>query len=70
MLLLLIVIAVLMVVVERLWPGQALPESKSWWLRIAPVNLAQIGVVVLAGVTWDRWFQGHSLFALASLDLA
>ena len=68
MLPLLIVVAFLMLVIERVWPGQALPDSKGWWLRIAAVNLAQLGIVILAGVTWDRWFQGRSLFVLSELD--
>ena len=50
MILLLIAIAGLMIVIERVWPGQALPTVKGWWLRILLVNLAQGGIVILAGV--------------------
>lgn len=63
-LLLLAGIAALMVVIERCWPGQALPDSRGWWLRIALVNLVQLGIVIVAGMTLDRWFQNWSLFAL------
>ena len=65
MLLLLISIAVLMVGIERFWPGQELPRVKGWWARIALVNLAQLGIVILAGLTWDRWFASVSLLHLS-----
>jgi len=64
MILLLAGIAGLFVLTERLWPGQKLPSSQGWWLRIAAVNTVQIGIVVLAGRTWDQWFQKASLFHL------
>lgn len=64
MILLLISIAALCIVIERIWPANKLPSSKGWWLRIALINLAQVGIVILAGWTWDRWFQSYSLFHL------
>lgn len=64
MILLLIAIAGLMIVIERIWPGQALPTVKGWWLRILLVNLAQGGIVILAGVAWDRWLAAVSVFDL------
>lgn len=65
MLWILIVIAGLMVVIERLWPGQQLPTVRLWWLRIVLVNLAQLGIVILAGLSWDRWLSSISLFKLS-----
>ena len=62
MILLLIGIAALMVLIERLWPGQKLPTVRGWWLRIALVNLAQVGIVIAAGMSWDRWLASASLF--------
>lgn len=61
----LIAVAGLMMIIERCWPGQALPVVKGWWLRIALVNLAQAGIVVLAGMTWDRWLSSASLLRLS-----
>lgn len=58
---LLIVITVLMLVIERVWPGQSLPVVRGWWWRIAFVNAAQLGLVLLAGITWDRWCASVSL---------
>ncbi|MES2706537.1 MAG: sterol desaturase family protein [Verrucomicrobiota bacterium] len=62
----LMVIAALMMVIEKRWPGQALPASGGWWLRIALVNLAQLGIVILAGQTWDHWLSASSLFHLSA----
>lgn len=59
---LLIAIAALMVLIERLWPGQKLPTVRGWWLRIVLVNLAQLGIVIVAGFSWDRWLSSVSLF--------
>ena len=61
---LLLLIAAGMIVVERLWPARALPRVDGWWARIALVNVVQLGIVLLAGVSWDRWLGGASLFRL------
>lgn len=64
MLLITIGIAAGMIVVERVWPTTELPRVRAWWARVAVVNLIQLGIVLLAGRTWDRWLQGVSLFHL------
>ena len=51
----LILIAVLFIVVERCRPGSELPLVCGWWRRIVLLNAAQAGIVVLAGLTWNRW---------------
>ncbi len=53
-------IALLLVLIERIWPGNELPSSKAWWLRIFVINTVQVGILILAGHTWDRWFQKAS----------
>lgn len=65
MLMILIAIAAVMVIIEKLWPGQALPTVRGWWLRIVLVNLVQLGLVILAGATWDRWFASASVLRLS-----
>ncbi|MFQ5525037.1 MAG: sterol desaturase family protein [Thermoanaerobaculia bacterium] len=67
MLLLLIGIAAGLFVIEKLWPAMELPKVDNWWARVALVNLIQLGIVVVAGVTWDRWLAGASLFSLREL---
>src|SRR5262245_34183468 len=61
-LLLLILVAAGFFVVERLWPANQLPKVRGWWARVALVNLTQLGILLLAGQTWDRWMQRASLF--------
>ncbi len=60
----LLAVAVAMIIVERFWPANELPKVRNWWARVVLVNLTQIVIVVIAGLTWDRWFQGASLLAL------
>ncbi len=65
MLLIITLVAALMLLTERLWPAQKLPTVRLWWLRIAFVNLAQLGIVILAGYSWDRWLSSASIFNLS-----
>jgi len=66
MLFILISIAGGMILIERLWPGQELPTVRGWWLRIAMVNAVQLGLVILAGFTWDRWCASSSLLKMSA----
>ena len=38
---------------------------RTWPLRVLLINTVQLGVVLLAGVTWERWFAAGSLFHLS-----
>jgi sterol desaturase/sphingolipid hydroxylase (fatty acid hydroxylase superfamily) len=64
-------IAVILVVfaccflLERAMPGWRLPHVRTWPLRVLLVNAAQLAVVLLAGVTWERWLAPWSLFHLS-----
>ena len=51
-------------VVERLWPANALPRVRAWYPRVVLTNTLQGGIVILAGVTWDRWLNRQSFFNL------
>jgi sterol desaturase/sphingolipid hydroxylase (fatty acid hydroxylase superfamily) len=51
-------------VLERLAPGWRLPAVRTWPLRVLAVNAAQLGVVLLAGLTWERRLSGASVFDL------
>jgi hypothetical protein len=42
-------------VLERGVPGWELPTVRSWPLRVVAINSIQVGVVMLAGGTWERW---------------
>jgi sterol desaturase/sphingolipid hydroxylase (fatty acid hydroxylase superfamily) len=50
---------------ERLLPGWKLPEVPTWTVRVLAVNFVQLGVVVLAGVSWEKWLSRESLFHLS-----
>ena len=49
---------------ERLWPAMNLPRVNAWWGRVILINSIQLGITVLAGQTWNRWFELGSLFHL------
>lgn len=48
-------LAIAMIVVERLKPGRTFPTVRGWWLRAIACNAVQVGIVFLAGLTWDGW---------------
>jgi len=52
---------------ERLVPGWGLPRVRTWPLRVLALNAVQLGVVLLAGFSWERWCQGASLFGLSQV---
>ncbi len=54
-------------VLERVLPGRELPDVPGWYWRAAFLNACQISIVLLAGVAWNRWLEGHSLFHLAGV---
>ncbi len=66
---LIVAATVIFFVLERVLPGRELPESPGWYLRAAFLNGCQLGIVLLASVSWTRWLKGHSLFDLSPLPL-
>ena len=58
---LIFLVAAAFMILERVFPGRALPMSRGWYFRAALLNGAQLGIVLLGGVTWGVWFQGASL---------
>lgn len=53
-------------VLERIFVGWQLPRVPTWPIRVISLNLLQLAVVLLAGETWEQWFQARSVFALGS----
>jgi sterol desaturase/sphingolipid hydroxylase (fatty acid hydroxylase superfamily) len=51
-------------ILERVVPGWKLPNVKTWTERVVIVNLVQLGIVLLAGITWEKWFSSYSVFHL------
>jgi sterol desaturase/sphingolipid hydroxylase (fatty acid hydroxylase superfamily) len=56
-----------LVVVERLWPANELPKVRAWWARVIFVNSIQVGVVLLAGFTWNQRLRAVSLLKLRDI---
>lgn len=62
-----LLVAVAMMVVERVRPGRAWPKVPGWWTRAVALNMAQVGSVYLAGVTYDAWLGTHRPWSLDAL---
>lgn len=50
---------------ESIVPGWRLPRVRTWPLRVLLINAVQLGVVLLAGISWERWLAARSLFHLS-----
>jgi sterol desaturase/sphingolipid hydroxylase (fatty acid hydroxylase superfamily) len=50
---------------ERAIPGWRLPRVRTWPVRVLLINAVQLGVVLLAGISWERWASGASVFHLS-----
>jgi sterol desaturase/sphingolipid hydroxylase (fatty acid hydroxylase superfamily) len=59
--------AAVMVVVERLVPGVEQPDVPWWAARVVGFNAAQVGIVWLGALTWDRWLPQWQLVDGAAL---
>lgn len=53
-------------VLERLVPGWRLPPVRGWWWRVLAINAVQLGIVLLAGVSWERWAQSATVLDLSA----
>ncbi len=53
-------------ILERMVPGWPLPAVRTWPTRVLLINGVQLGVVLLAGITWERWLSSASLFHLSA----
>lgn len=62
--------AIVMIAVETARPGRKWPQVAGWWLRAALLNGVQVGMVLLAGIAWDRWMRGHRPWSADGLGTA
>ena len=51
-------------VFERVRPGRSLPVSPGWYTRAALMNLMQLALIGVGGLTWNRYFRDQSLLSL------
>lgn len=66
MLLKLILVFSVCFLIERIMPGWRLPKVRTWPIRTLALNGVQIGIVLLAGISWEQWLQTWSLFQLSN----
>jgi len=52
-------------ILERLAPGWPLPAVRTWPVRVLAINAVQLGVVLLAGISWEIWLSSWSVFGLS-----
>lgn len=52
-------------IIERIFPGWPLPHVRTWPVRVIAVNVVQLAVVLIAGLTWEKWLGSWSLFRLS-----
>jgi len=53
----------LMMIGEMVRPGRSWPQVVGWWTRAMLLNGLQGVMVLIAGVTWDRWLMEHRLWS-------
>jgi sterol desaturase/sphingolipid hydroxylase (fatty acid hydroxylase superfamily) len=65
---LMIIATVIFLVLERLFPGRELPDSKAWYTRAIFVNLAQLGITLATARLWIQVFGDLSIFHLSTWE--
>jgi sterol desaturase/sphingolipid hydroxylase (fatty acid hydroxylase superfamily) len=60
-----IAIAAVFIVVEKIWPDQKLPQVIGWWWRVILINGVQAGMVIVGGMTWEKYFHQVNLLHLS-----
>ena len=64
-----IVATILFLILERVFPGRELPNSKGWYGRALLVNLAQLLIILATARLWIDIFGDVSLFKLSVWDM-
>lgn len=52
-----------LLLLEIAFPGRRWSPVAGWWMRAIGLNVIQAAIVFVAGLTWDRWLQGISLWS-------
>jgi sterol desaturase/sphingolipid hydroxylase (fatty acid hydroxylase superfamily) len=53
-------------ILEHIIPGWPLPYVKTWPLRVLLINGIQLCVILLAGISWERWLASSSVLQLSA----
>src|SRR5438105_1011911 len=65
MILYIILIFGLFFTLENISPGWKLAKVRTWPIRVVAINLIQLGIVILAGISWEKWLSSRSIFHLS-----
>jgi|SRR5581483_1614522 len=60
---------IVMMMGEIARPGRIWPQVAGWWTRAALLNGLQGVMVLIAGLTWDRWLMEHRLWSADTLGV-
>lgn len=52
--------------IERVFPGRDLPNSKSWYVRAIAINFVQLAIIGLGGLTWNKYFRDKAILNLGN----
>lgn len=63
-------VGLVMIAIERLKPGRKWPRVSGWWGRALLLNGCQVGIVFLAGRTWEGWMRDHRPWSADGLGVA
>lgn len=51
--------------IEQMNLGWKLPHVPTWTIRVLGVNFIQLAVVLLAGISWEKWLSTYSVFHIS-----
>lgn len=66
---LVVIVTIIFLAAERLFPGRQLPSSKGWYVRTLLINIIQLLITLATARLWLHLFNGISLLHLALLNL-
>lgn len=64
---LIFIFTIIFLVIERVRPGRDFGQIDGWYKRALFLNACQLAITILAGLTWNRWLQGGSIFHIGVL---
>ncbi len=63
----LIAVAAVMMIIERVHAGRHWPTVRGWWPRVILVNAFQAGIIWAAGFLWEDWMKTHSVWHVTNV---
>ena len=56
---------IICILIEQFKVGWKLPKVPTWTIRVLVINFFQLLIVLIAGISWEKWCQSYSLFHLS-----